>query len=188
MASPLCAGERFPLLRARRVPSVEEDLREFALLCDSVSRINGFLPAEWERLPSHLMFVVTELDEAVTSGSRADFEEEVADTAIRLLCHLHSLWGKDWNLRTFPSDSEVFLAARENIAWPIVTLLCRAANRWRFGRLEAERDVKVLLEMALRDTIDIGAMLGFDVIARAVAKCTENQGRPELHGRVESIG
>lgn len=166
----------------------EERMHQLAKVCCQTSAANGFVPTRWENLPAYLMFVVTEIAEALEAETLDSFAEEVADVAIRLMVHLHSLWGPAWSLRVMVKSTTNFSFT------PLMSALRRvsqAARVWRNGKAEdndTEADVRICLELALADCFATAELFGFSLLEAAAEKASWNATRPRLHGRVETIG
>jgi NTP pyrophosphatase (non-canonical NTP hydrolase) len=133
------------------------NLKELAVEIRETNDANGFEAPTWDRLLSKLMLVVTELDEAVAAvkGDGKDpLEEELADAAIRLIDILK--------------------------AKPL-TMVCRAAEQWRYDN---RTDVRIAIELALAALFGLASRLGIDLMAEMVRKTKRNALRGYRHGKV----
>lgn len=168
-----------------------QELRLVARWIEEVNQANGFDLPTWESLPAKVAFVLTELDEAMQAidGSGDDpLEVELADTAIRLLSLLESVFGNEWNNRTV----SILKIAPHNVyepgpvlLWKIVRPLCQAIEFWRHDN---RRDTLTCLELALKETWALSTRLGFNPGADIVEKVRKNATRGKLHGKVRSAG
>jgi len=115
--------------------------------------------------------------------------EELADTAIRILDILYSVWGTDWADRTldaFEIKPEGGLFEPGEVAlWKPLRLLCRGVEAWRDER---RTDVRIALELALRELFAFGIRLGVDLLVTMRWKNARNDGRGVLHGKVRPEG
>jgi hypothetical protein len=138
-----------------------------------------------------MMFAVTELDEgmdAITGEGADPLHEELADTAIRILDVLYAEWGNDWTDRT--SDvlqlrPEGVFEAGEVALWRTLRMVCKAIEAWRHDK---KQDVRIGLEMAVRELFVLGAKLGVDLHAEIEWKNGKNATRGKLHGKARSAG
>lgn len=171
------------------------DRADWQILMNRICEVND--ANRWDRptletLPTKIMLVVTELDEAVqyVHGFSGDpIEVEVADAAIRLLHILGALWPDQWWLRGTtwaggPAEGAQFKEV-ERLLWPIVGQLCHAVEAWRDDR---GVDVKVGLECAFGECRRLARILDFDLFETMAAKVEVNAKRGKLHGRVNSAG
>lgn len=168
-----------------------QDLHALARQINEVNAANGYDSIAYVAIPTKLMFVVSELEEARSAAHALEpddpVETELADTAIRLLSILDAVF-PDWLDRTelAPSaaPSNVYLPA-EVLLWPVISLCVRALEHWR---REQRHDVQVSLELALRSVWSISTRLGFDMYRQVVEKVEHNAGRGHLHGTKRSDG
>lgn len=175
----------------------EFDVQQLAVRCEQISTANGFEPTTWENLPAYLMFIVTEVDEALHAPTRDAFREEIADIAIRLLVHLNALWFQTWSLRRAPQttpSSWPFTGLHQLAVHPdiglrlVINRVAEAAKLWRSGRAARDIDVRICLEQAFGQVFSVAGMCGIDLLLQIDRKCAGNAARPRLHGRVEVIG
>lgn len=155
---------------------------------------NGFDPVTWGNLPAKMMFAVTELDEGLegVQNSGADpLNEELADTAIRILDMLETLWPGEWSDRTeglgkerSPSLHAAFEPA-EVALWRPLRMMSRAVEAWRHDR---RSDVRIGLELAFRELFVLAWKLGFDLALEVQWKVQKNRTRGHLHGKAQSAG
>jgi len=164
---------------------------EVAKAIRETNEANGFDCPTWENIPSKVMFAVTELDEgmdAITGEGADPLSEELADTVVRILDVLHALWGNDWADRTSDILSiqpvGVFEPGEVTL-WRPLRMLCKCVESWRHDK---RSDVRVALEMAVRELFIIGSKLGVDLHAEVEWKNGKNASRGKLHGKVRSAG
>jgi hypothetical protein len=167
-------------------------LKELARDIHATNLQNGFDPPNRDNLPAKIMFAVTELDEgmqAIAGTGDDPLVEELADTAIRILDVLHSLWDNDWVDRTVDVPEirpEGGLWEPGQVAlWRPLRMLCKAVESWRYGEWG---DVKIALEIALRDLYMIGLRLGVDLHGLIAWKNDRNGTRGKWHGKARSDG
>lgn len=152
---------------------------------------NGFDKPTWDNLPTKVMFAVTELDEgmdAITGEGADPLTEELADTAIRILDILHSIWGDEWADRTTESKRvrcESVFEPGEVALWRPLRMLCKGVECWRH---EKKSDVRIALEMALREVFVLGVKLGVDLQVDVEWKNAKNATRGLRHGKARSEG
>jgi NTP pyrophosphatase (non-canonical NTP hydrolase) len=159
------------------------NLKELAVEIRETNDANGFEAPTWDRLLSKLMLVVTELDEAVAAvkGDGKDpLEEELADAAIRLIDILKAVWGDDWNERDGDGGGTPFERI-EVMLWKPLTMVCRAAEQWRYDN---RTDVRIAIELALAALFGLASRLGIDLMAEMVRKTKRNALRGYRHGKV----
>jgi hypothetical protein len=155
-----------------------------------VNDANGFDRPTMENLPTKLMFVVTELEEAARSvepGPDDDpLNEELADIAVRLLHILQSMWPNDWHLRVrdHPPRTHPFEQI-EVLLWPILTQCCKATESWR---KKHEVDTQIYIEYALAKTLKVSKSLGYDLLEEVKVKVEKNAQRGHLHGKARPEG
>lgn len=153
---------------------------------------NCFDRPTWNTIPAKIMFAVTELNEgmdAILGVGEDPLTEELADTAIRILDILYSVWGTDWADRTldaFEIKPEGGLFEPGEVAlWKTLRLLCRGVEAWRYER---RSDVRIALELALRELFAFGIRLGVDLIVTMRWKNDRNAGRGVRHGKARAEG
>lgn len=165
------------------------DLHDLAVRIKAVNAANGFDPSTWDNLPSKLMFVVTELDEArsaVLGIGQDPLGEEVADTAIRLLDIIGSVFGDDWAERVPDRHPHTHcFEAIERILWRPLQYCCLAVEAWR---RDQKLDVQISLELAIRAVVVISHQIGIDLEDEIERKLKRNSERGKLHGMVRSDG
>ncbi len=176
--------------------STEPTVHELAKRCRDITEANGFQVPDWETNFVHkTAYALTELDEAVdyvaaVTGSGDDpLEEELADTAIRILDLLGGIWGDKWcsrvekrrphSTRTSPYQPIQVLV------WPIVGHLCKCLEAYRH---ENQREAQQRLELALLETFRVADLVGCNLTEEIVKKCVKNEGRPKLHGKSRNEG
>lgn len=164
-----------------------QDWHELAQRINEVNDANGWVRPGFPDVPVKVMLAVTELDEGVqgAKGIGEDpFEVEIADTAIRLLHLLESIWPGDWKLNGFGKGSTRFQAV-ECLVWPILSQLCAAVEAWRH---EKRDDVRTALEIALRECRRVAETVGFDLLEEMKRKTEINAKRGYLHGKANPAG
>jgi len=153
-----------------------------------VNDMNGFDRPTWDNLLSKSMLVVTELDEACTAtkDSIADpLNEELADTAVRLLHILESVWPLDWNMRGYIQRHMSVYHPIEILLWPIVHQICWAVEFWRKDKVH---DTRICLEQALAKINELACRCGYDLFTEVIEKVAKNAKRGHLHGKKRSDG
>lgn len=153
----------------------------------------GFDAPVWENIPSKLAFVFSEIDEAECVKWRGELAEELADIAIRTLAILRALWGDTWSYRVAPAPTSpevardlAFLPGNAaTLLWPFIRRTNLALQAWRGGRQD---DVRINLEMLLRDVWNFARNLGFTFEDELRKKHEKNKLRSQLHGNKESAG
>lgn len=168
------------------------DWKTAAALTVEVNTANGFDVPTWEKLPTKLLLVITELDEAVSAtddarhGDEHNFGEELADAAIRLLHILASVWPGEWHIRnlTIGVVRSVFQEPAAAL-WPAVSTICQATECWR---KEKRADAALWCEYALSTVIGIADAYGVDLQTEVATKLVKNAQRGYLHGKVRTDG
>lgn len=154
-----------------------------------VNDANDFDKPTWETLPTKLMFVITEFDEAVAAvmGTGPDpLQEELADAAIRLIDVLESVWPDDWANRVVKKPaSRPCLERIEVLVWTPIQFICLATEVWRYER---KGDVRTALEIALRETFTLADRLSINLIQEIQDKVKRNAARGRLHGKTRPEG
>lgn len=165
----------------------------------NVARDRGFDAADWDsNFPAKLLLVITELDEAVqwVEGHGKDpVEVELADTAIRLLNTLHSVWGRDWSAgrvehRRAPDRMGTFEPLQVTL-WPIIRNICGAIECWRrngTSPINDRKEAMICMELALLETFRAADRMGIDLLSEIRRKSTKNAMREKLHGKGRSVG
>lgn len=154
---------------------------------NEVNEANGFERPSFENLPIKVMLCVTELDEGVqfTKGEGDEAVEiELADTAIRLLHILETLWPGEWTIRSNLQKPNPWMCF-ESMVWPVVGALCSAVEAWRHDK---PLDVKAYLEDALSLVVMIAATLGCGLTNEIKWKTEKNATRGHLHGKSNPAG
>ncbi len=147
---------------------------------------NGWDRPEFETLPIKLMLVSTELVEAVEATrvkGRECYTAELADTAIRLLHVLDSIWPSTWHVRS-ALEVDPF-QSMEQIVWPVFSDMCKAVESWRHNN---EVDARGWLEGAFANILSISDALDFDLYEEMSKKVEINATRGYLHGCKNSAG
>lgn len=165
-------------------------LQELAVQIRKTNDANGFDAPDWDGLLGKLMLAVTELDEAraaVRGTGNDPFAEELADTAIRLLDILNSIWGNDWADRRMlePFGNGTVFEPVETLLWKPLAAICMAAESWRY---EKRDDTRIAIELALRETFRIAARLNIDLSGEMYRKVERNGKRGHLHGKARADG
>lgn len=153
----------------------------------------GFDAPAWENIPSKLAFVFSEIDEAECVKWRGELAEELADIAIRTLAILRALWGDCWSYRVAPTPASpevaralAFLSGNAaTLLWPFIRRTNHALQAWRSGRND---DVRINLEMLLRDVWNFARDFGFTFEDELRKKHEKNKLRSQLYGNKESAG
>jgi hypothetical protein len=168
------------------------DLKELARAIHHTNSRNGFDLPLWENLPAKVMFAVTELNEgmdAIRGDGEDPLTEELADTAIRILDLLHSIWKDDWADRTVDvwkiQPEGGFWEPGEVALWRPLRLLSQAVEAWRYER---RNDVRSALELAVKELFIFGLKLGVDLHAVIEWKAEKNATRGLRHGKARSEG
>lgn len=188
------ANDMKELTQSRReVASVKELARQ----CREMADANGFQAPSWEGNFVHkTAYAITELDEAVdfvhgVTGPGGDpLDEELADTAIRILDLLGGIWGDDWCSRVESRRPSVMRPAHtferlEVIVWPILGHLAKALEAYRH---EDQGAAQQRLELALLECFRVADRAGVDLLSAIEAKIEKNRGRAKLHGKARSEG
>jgi|GEM_PF-3860237 len=171
------------------------NLHDIAQRIRVINKANGFDAPSWQNLPTKMMMVVTELNEARTAicGLEQDpLAEELADTAIRLLDILGTIWPGDWAERWPTRDrSTEGLASNpcfqqiEVLLWKPLEYISMAVEAWRY---EKQNDTRVSIELALSETFSLAFRLGFNMRFEIERKLKRNSQRGHLHGKNRSEG
>jgi NTP pyrophosphatase (non-canonical NTP hydrolase) len=179
---------------ANQVP--EPTVHHLAKWCREIADANGFQAPDWETNFVHkVAYAITELDEAVdyiagvTGAGEDPLEEELADTAIRILDLLGGIWGDSWcsrveGRRPFSTRTSRFQPIQV-LVWPIVGHLCKALEAYRH---ENRRQAQQRLELALLECYRVADLVGCNLTREIGLKCEKNEGRPKLHGKARSEG
>lgn len=160
-------------------------LKDTAEKCDDIAAVNGFDPPSWDNIVVKLALVGTELGEARDGAlgfGEGPLNEELADTAIRLLSILHSLWGRDWGDRVTsrkPKNLNTF-APIEVLLWPILGSVFKAIEERRH---DSQIRTCQWIELALLETFRLADALSIDLDKEIEIKCNTNKGRGHLHGK-----
>jgi NTP pyrophosphatase (non-canonical NTP hydrolase) len=159
---------------------------EIMAVSKRIAILNGFDAPTWENFATKIMFVITELDEAVqasVAGDSENFREEIADVAIRIAAIMSSLGIE--SSRTATTNKRRLLSSAEVMLWPIVSNLTYAIEAWRNEKLG---DAAIALELALIETFRIAGTVGFNLEREIWKKCLKNTTRGLHHGKVRSEG
>lgn len=167
------------------------DLHEMSAFLTQTILDNGFDASTWDNLPTKVMFVVTELDEALESTLDVDADplgEELADVAIRLLVLLNGVFPGAWSPRTSklgtPRSTRRF-ETMETSLWPINHHLCQAVESWRYDKRD---DTCCSLELALKETFILARDMGVHLENEIRVKADKNASRGKWHGKAKSAG
>ncbi len=163
----------------------------------------GFQSTTWENLPGKLMFMVSEMFEALDEALVVEFAmcsvgqnpdrvasygEELADTAIRILASLGDLYPDMWSTSRITNRTVVgpplFRSAYKTL-FPIGKSLCVALEHWRD---DERQDVMIALELALLNTYRAADWHGIDLDKEIALKQARNVLRPPRHGRKQNLG
>lgn len=169
------------------------DIYTFAREVLDLSIYKGFDRPTWENVPSKLMFVVSEIDEAECVKWRGELAEELADIALRTLAILSALWDNEWSYRVQPlvgspeslRDQAFMLGNAPTLLWPLIRRTTSTLTAWRDGRRD---DVRINLEFLLRDVWNFASSFGFKFEDDLRQKHERNKLRPHLHDKKESAG
>lgn len=156
---------------------------------NDVNDANGWERPSKDNLPGKIMMVVTELWEAWEATQHYGYDpvhEEIADTSIRLLHILESLWPGEWVVRKswVPRDP-IHFTPIERVLWPVLDCACAAVEHWRHAR---DTDTRAALELALMHSISIATRLGRDPEKDITEKVDRNAKRGYLHGKKRDLG
>lgn len=163
------------------------ELVRLAVRTCEINAANGFDPTTWENFASKMMLVITELDEAEEEGPLlSTFEEEIADTAIRLLDALQNLWPDRWANRIHVSNPMDICASIHSNLWWILKPICGAVETWRKEK-EGSDMVCFYLDVALRQCAQFLEAYGLSPLPHLIdRKLDKNAKRPHLHGKRRS--
>lgn len=183
------AAELYQLEQSGDEPA---ELKDLARDIRETNHQNGFNLPTWDNLPIKVMMAVTELNEGM-DAIRGDGEdpllEELADTAVRILDILYSIWGDDWADRTTDlmdvRPERNLFEAGEVALWRPLRMLCMAVEAWRH---EHRVDVRIGLEIALKEVFSLGLTLGVDLRRVIEWKNAKNAGRGMRHGKARAEG
>lgn len=166
-------------------------LHEVARWLREINHANGFDAPQWSNVPVKLMMAVTELEEAREGIDTGDpnLEEELADTAIRLLDVLEAVFAEAWEperwLRMLMRVRSYNWKSPEERLWRILTPLCRAVEAWR----HEDRQVTLShIDSALHQTFCLAIDFDIDLLEAIRAKGERNAQRGHLHGKTRSEG
>ena len=170
-----------------------KDFHELAAWIGEVNNANGFERPTWDKLPTKLMLVATELNEArdAVRGTGPDpLPEELADTIVRLLDILGALWPGEWSTSRVTETPYVvqgnpLFRSIEELLWAPLNHVCVAAEKWRYNDRD---DTRIAIELALRDTWALGEALSFDMHEQVQRKVEHNAQRGLLHGKKRADG
>jgi hypothetical protein len=163
---------------------------EAAKRIDEVNRANGWEAPTFDSIPVKVMLTITELHEAeqgVTGEGKDPLPEELADTAIRLIHILESVWPGSWAMRNqwSPLHPSRRFEPIERLLWPIVAKSCVAVEAWRHDN---EADTRIALELALAEVVKLARLLGVALLSEVAAKTEKNAKRGHLHGKARAAG
>lgn len=143
---------------------------------------------ERDTIVQKLILIYTEVTEAEAAvhGNGADpLAEELADIAIRVTGLLWGLWGDDWVVRGDGTRAQRMFAPIEVQLRPIRDYLTHAVEAWRKDR---RADVKIALEIVLKETAAFAGSVGIDLVGEMERKREKNAARPPRHGNKRSDG
>lgn len=169
------------------------NLHETAQRCSQIAKEHGFDECTWENFPNKLMFVVSEIKEAVEAmesmEGHTNYEvgEELADVAIRTLQLVESLW-PGWSAervtkRTVQSKTAFLMP--QVMVWPMLRYAVEALESWRN---EQRADAQQCLELLLLELWRVADRLNIDLYGFVQLKMDKNEKRPMLHGKKRSDG
>ena len=170
------------------------NLHKIAPWTNEIASANGFDKPTWDNILAKLALAVSELDEARDGVVNWDMEgqdplaEELADTAIRLLSILDSVWPETWADRVTNPRYRGMQRPNgtiETILWKPLGYICKAMETWRHNNAP---DTCINIEFALLELWRIADMFQIDLTAEIIAKCHKNAKRPKLHGKKQSAG
>lgn len=158
-----------------------------------VNQSNGFDAPTWDTLPTKLMLVVTELNEArddVRGSGKDPLAEELADTAIRLLDILGAIWSGRWSFRGVTAVElnalgNPLFRSIEEVLWKPLSYVCVAVESWRH---EKRDDTRIAIELALRETYAVAVAIGANMGDEIERKVKRNMERGRLHGKKRADG
>jgi len=176
-------------------------LATLAATVRSINAENGWEAPTWEKLPTKLMLIVTEADEAVQGHKgvgKDPVEEEIADVWIRTADIVVS-FRPDWEprtdlvalVKTIRTTSAELTPPKsvhdafEVTVWPFISLMTKAMESWRDDKKPA---VDVFLEDTLYECHTIALERGHDLIPSIAKKLLKNRKRARLHGRARADG
>ena len=176
------------------------NLHAVAEECRGIALQKGFDDCTWENLPTKLVFVVSEMDEACEAGYEAPmvlqgalqleanrFGEELADVAIRTLVLLETLW-PDWSEGRITARRPTALSKYDKLEvmlWPLLRYGVKALHCWR---MELRKDTQQCLELLLLELWRLADRLDVDLYAEIMSKMVKNRSRPLLNGKKRSEG
>lgn len=184
-------------------------LATLATTVRSINAENGWEAPTWEKLPTKLMLIVTEADEAMQGHKgvgKDPVEEEIADIWIRTADVIVSLkqdtttsFAQSWEprvdlvalvktIRTTSADlapPKGTQDAFEVTMWPFISLMTKAMESWRDDQ---KRAVDIFLEDTLYECHTIALERGHDLIPSVARKLLKNRKRARLHGRARADG
>jgi hypothetical protein len=174
---------------------ITEDGVELGAREKSVRVIEAAL-REHDTIVQKLILVYTEVSEgehAILGDGADPLAEELADIAIRVTGMLWGIWGDGWSARyPDPNARDFDPRVRVNPFQPIEVLL-RPIRDYMTHAVEAWRkddrvDVRISLELALKETMVVARACGIDLVAEMERKREKNATRPERHGNKRSDG
>lgn len=156
-----------------------------AKVCGLIESGNGFESANKDNLLSKLMLVVSELDEARTfcvDGDGDPLDEELADTAIRLLAILYR-YADSWNFRHSHITTMSKWTNIEVQLWEVIRYVVMAVEAWRKDK---KTDTVISLELALDRVFQVAGANEINLWDSIFSKCRKNLNRGSLHGKKRS--
>lgn len=184
-------------------------LATLATTVRSINAENGWETPTWEKLPTKLMLIVTETDEAVQGHKgvgKDPVEEEIADVWIRTADVIVSLkqdttasFAQSWEprvdlvalvntIRTTSAELTPPKGAQdafEVTMWPFISLMTKTMESWRDDQ---KRAANIFLEDTLYECHTTALERGHDLIPSIAKKLLKNRKRARLHGRARADG
>lgn len=166
-----------------------ETYHKLAQRIREVNDKNGWDKPTWENLPAKVMMIMTELDEAydgwsgyVEGREYANYPEELADVAIRIMDVLEAVWPL-WCVRTPKVLGDPYNPV--GMLWSVVGPLCKSVEAWRH---DEQDDTRTCLELALMHLREVAETSGVTLPAWIDEKIRKNSTRGKLHGKKRSVG
>lgn len=167
-------------------------LHDIAKRCAATAAAKGFDACTWENLPTKLMFVVTEIDEACEAmeedAQESKVGEELADIAIRTLVVLETLWPDDWSEGRIVGRYRQTRRRHESpwvMLWPLLRYARIAIHHWRMDEHEYTRQS---LELLLLELWRLADRIRIDLDGCIQLKADANELRPARNGKKRSEG
>lgn len=169
------------------------NLHETAKSCIRIADAHGFDTCTWENLPTKLMFVVSEIEEACEAMESMDghtnYEvgEELADIGIRTMVMIETLW-PDWSTGRIEQrklQNKTAFMSPQRMLWPMLRYAVGALSSWR---IEERKDAQQSLELLLLELWRVGDRMRIDLDGFVQLKMDKNEKRPMLNGKKRSEG